>query len=88
MNSAVVKGLYRGAKHGVLTSKQGRNFYKGNKTGSTGRHTKHGSYVIEWNKVRTYPVPDLTDFKLKAYVSHRTEKVSSKMPSPDDFIRL
>ena len=22
-----------------------------------GDHTKHGSYVIDWNKVRTYVVP-------------------------------
>ncbi|PVU97144.1 hypothetical protein BB559_002132 [Furculomyces boomerangus] len=82
----VIKGLHRGAKHGVLTSKQGRNFYKGNKSGSTGRHTKHGSYVVEWSKVRTYVVPDMTDFKLKPYVSHRTEKIVSKLPVAEDFI--
>lgn len=30
-----------------------------------GRHTKYGGYVIEWNKVRTYAVPqNLKDFKV------------------------
>ena len=31
-----------------------------------GRHTKHGGYVIEWNKVRTYVVPpELKSFKVR-----------------------
>jgi hypothetical protein len=31
-----------------------------------GRHTKHGDYVIEWHKVRTYIVPEaLKDFKVR-----------------------
>ena len=31
-----------------------------------GRHTKHGGYVIEWRKVRTYVVPaGLKDFKVR-----------------------
>ena len=31
-----------------------------------GRHTKHGDYVIEWHKVRTYVVPQaLKDFKVR-----------------------
>ncbi len=30
-----------------------------------GRHTKYGGYVVEWNKVRTYAVPqNLKDFKV------------------------
>ena len=27
-----------------------------------GRHTKHGGYVVDWEKVRTYVAPDLKDF--------------------------
>ena len=34
-----------------------KGFYKGTRTGSMGRHTKYGGYVIEWKKVRTYVVP-------------------------------
>jgi large subunit ribosomal protein L41 len=50
-----------------LTTKDvGRGFYKGNRTGAMGRHTKFGGYVIEWNKVRTYVVPpNLKDFKVR-----------------------
>lgn len=55
-------GRYR---HARLTTKDvGKGFYKGNRTGSMGRHTKYGGYVIEWEKVRTYVVPDLKNFKV------------------------
>ena len=41
-----------------LTTKQvNGGYYKGNRTGSMGRHSKHGNYIIEWHKVRTYVVP-------------------------------
>ena len=49
-----------------LTTKDvNKGFYKGNRTGSMGRHTKYGGYVVEWDKVRTYVVPDLKDFKVR-----------------------
>lgn len=32
--------------------------------GAMGRHTKRGGYFIEWEKVRSFVVPDLTDFKV------------------------
>ena len=49
-----------------LTTKQtNKGYYKGTGTGSTGTHTKHGGYVIDWDKVRTYVVPEnLKDFKV------------------------
>lgn len=61
--SLSVVGQYR---HLKLTTKDvAKGFYKGNRTGSMGRHTKYGGYVIEWNKVRTYAVPEnLKDFKV------------------------
>ncbi|KAL8793564.1 MAG: hypothetical protein Q9195_003826 [Heterodermia aff. obscurata] len=47
-------------------------FYKGNRTGSMGRHTKGGGYMIEWRKVRTYVVPaNLADFQLTPFVRGR-----------------
>ena len=50
-----------------LTTKDvNKGFYKGNRTGSMGRHTKYGGYIIEWEKVRTYAVPDLSDFQVGA----------------------
>lgn len=46
-----------------LTTKQvNGGYYKGNKTGSTGAHTRYGGYLIDWRKVRHFNVPDLTDF--------------------------
>lgn len=41
-----------------LTTKQaGKDYYKGTGSGAMGRHTKHGGYVLDYNKVRTYMVP-------------------------------
>ncbi|KAM0251504.1 hypothetical protein ACHAQJ_008125 [Trichoderma viride] len=61
-------GKYR---HLKLTTKDvGKGFYKGNRTGSMGRHTKYGGYIVEWNKVRTYVVPqNLSESKLTPFVS-------------------
>jgi large subunit ribosomal protein L41 len=37
-----------------------------------GRHTKHGGYIIEWEKVRTYAVPmGLKEFKVRDAVRIR-----------------
>lgn len=53
-----------------LTTKDiNKGYYKGNRTGSMGRHTKYGGYVIEWEKVRTYVVPSLEGFKVNSTVS-------------------
>lgn len=46
------------------TKKTNKGYYKGTGTGSTGSHTKHGGFIIDWDKVRTYVVPDLKDFKV------------------------
>ncbi|PQE12227.1 50S ribosomal 27 protein [Rutstroemia sp. NJR-2017a BVV2] len=56
-----------------LTTKQAnKGFYKGTGTGSTGRHTQHGGYIIEWDKVRTYVVPqNLKDTKLTPFVTRK-----------------
>ncbi|KAI0870000.1 putative ribosomal protein [Hypoxylon argillaceum] len=49
-----------------------KGFYKGTRTGSMGRHTKYGGYIIDWNKVRTYVCPpDLDTFKLTPFVSRK-----------------
>ncbi len=70
-------GLYR---HLKLTTKDvNKGFYKGNRTGSMGRHTKYGGYVIEWNKVRTYAVPqNLKDFKVGSMVAVSLAMVPSQ----------
>ncbi|XP_060198952.1 uncharacterized protein LOC132627567 [Lycium barbarum] len=54
----------------ILTTKRvPRGFYKGKNCKPTGFHTRKGGYVIMQEKLPNYVVPDLTDFKLKPYVS-------------------
>lgn len=62
--------LFRQIERLALTTKQtNKGYYKGTGTGSTGRHTKHGGYIIEWEKVRTYVVPsNRPDFKVSRKV--------------------
>lgn len=64
------KVLLRSLRRLALTTKQvNGGFYKGTGSGSMGRHTKHGGYIIEWAKVRTYVVPeDLKDFKVRRHM--------------------
>jgi hypothetical protein len=58
--------MFRRYRKLPLTTKDiNKGFYKGNRTGSMGRHTKFGGYVIEWEKVRTYVVPEgMAQFKV------------------------
>ncbi|KAI2472913.1 mitochondrial ribosomal protein L27-domain-containing protein [Annulohypoxylon bovei var. microspora] len=64
-------------KFRLTTKDVNKGFYKGTRTGSMGRHTKHGGYVIDWTKVRTFVVPaNLDNFKLTPFVTkmvHRTK---------------
>ncbi|CAG8690443.1 14246_t:CDS:2, partial [Acaulospora morrowiae] len=61
MPFGVERALYRGAKRYPMTSKKGHNYYKGTGSGSMGRHTSRGGFIIDLRKVRTYVVPDLSD---------------------------
>ncbi|KAK3059918.1 hypothetical protein LTS18_009766, partial [Coniosporium uncinatum] len=69
--------LQRSVRRLALTTKQGpKDYYKGTRTGSMGRHTKYGTYKIEWNKVRTYVYPEnMAEFKLTPFVATRVEIV-------------
>ncbi len=62
--------LFRRLRRLALTTKQvNGGFYKGTGSGSMGRHTKHGGYIIDWRKVRTYVVPrNLEDFKVHGLI--------------------
>ncbi|KAL2075453.1 hypothetical protein VTL71DRAFT_396, partial [Oculimacula yallundae] len=54
----------------ALTTKQtNKGYYKGTGSGSMGSHTKHGGYLMDWDKVRTYVVPDLSNFKLTPFIT-------------------
>ena len=50
----------------LTTKDTNKGYYKGNRTGSMGSHTKYGTYIVDYNKVRTYVVPDLEGFKVCA----------------------
>ncbi|KAI1325027.1 mitochondrial ribosomal protein L27-domain-containing protein [Xylariaceae sp. FL0255] len=60
-----------------LTTKDiNKGYYKGNRSGSMGSHTKHGGYILDYKKVRTYVVPaDLDTFKLTPFVSNKIQQV-------------
>ncbi|TVY85065.1 Mitochondrial 54S ribosomal protein L27 [Lachnellula suecica] len=63
-----------------LTTKQtNKGYYKGTGTGSTGAHTKHGGYKIDYAKVRTYVVPaNLKDSKLTPFVTEKIKVVRGR----------
>jgi len=58
--------LLRRVRNFQLTTKNGpKDYYKGTRSGNTGRHTKHGGFVVDFDKVRTYVVPEgLANFKV------------------------
>ncbi|KAI9885213.1 MAG: hypothetical protein M1823_002985 [Watsoniomyces obsoletus] len=72
--------LFRRLRRLALTTKQvNGGYYKGNRSGSMGRHTKWGGYVIEWNKVRTYVVPsNLKDFTLTPFVTRKMKPLRGR----------
>lgn len=48
----------------LTTKDTNKGYYKGNRTGSMGSHTKYGTYKIDYKKVRTFVVPDLEGFSV------------------------
>jgi len=60
----------------LTTKRAGRGFYKGTRTGSMGRHTKYGGYVVDFEKVRRFIVPDLSRFTVSTVAS--TNQVCAK----------
>lgn len=66
--------LQRAIRRLALTTKQGpHNYYKGNRTGALGKHTKWGGYKIDYSKVRTYVCPDLAGFNVSNFLLHSPE---------------
>lgn len=60
--------LGRALRRLALTTKQaGKDYYKGTGSGAMGAHTKWGGYKVDPNKVRTYKVPDMTDFPVRLF---------------------
>ncbi|EEF31278.1 conserved hypothetical protein [Ricinus communis] len=62
----------------ILSSKRApHDYYKGKNCKPTGFHTRKGGYVIVPEKLPNYVVPDLTDFKLKPYVSQCATQIKT-----------
>ncbi|KAI1183205.1 mitochondrial ribosomal protein L27-domain-containing protein [Nemania serpens] len=71
--------LKRFRKLPLTTKDIKKGFYKGTRTGSMGRHTKFGGYIIDWSKVRTYVVPaGLDTFKLTPFVTSKVEPTKGR----------
>lgn len=61
------KVLQRHVSRLTLTTKQtGKGYYKGTRSGAMGWHTHLGKYIIDHSKVRTYVVPNLKGFEVRA----------------------
>ncbi|EEE57383.1 hypothetical protein OsJ_07543 [Oryza sativa Japonica Group] len=67
---------------GILSSKRApRDYYKGKNCKPTGFHTRKGGYVMVDEKLPRFVVPDLTDFKLKPYVSQCARDITASSAS-------
>jgi len=60
------QALFRRIRNFQLTTKQGpKDYYKGTGSGRMGDHTKYGGYIVNYDRVRTYCVPqNLDSFKV------------------------
>ncbi|KAI3992931.1 hypothetical protein MKX01_009674 [Papaver californicum] len=69
----------------ILSSKRApKDYYKGKNCKPAGFHTRKGGYVVVDEKLPNYVVPDLTDFKLKPYVSQCAVEVkTTEQPNED-----
>uniref|UniRef100_A0A0D9VID3 39S ribosomal protein L41-A, mitochondrial n=1 Tax=Leersia perrieri TaxID=77586 RepID=A0A0D9VID3_9ORYZ len=66
----------------ILSSKRApRDYYKGKNCKPTGFHTRKGGYVMVDEKLPRFVVPDLTDFKLKPYVSQCARDITASTAS-------
>ncbi|KAH7419437.1 50S ribosomal protein-like protein YmL27 [Cadophora sp. MPI-SDFR-AT-0126] len=74
------QALAKRLKRLALTTKAtNKGYYKGTGTGPMGTHTKHGGYIIDWDRVRTYVVPqNLKDFKLTPFVTKNMKRTQGR----------
>jgi len=65
-NMRPTQALFRRIRNFQLTTKQGpKDYYKGTGSGRMGDHTKYGGYIVNYDRVRTYCVPqNLDSFKV------------------------
>jgi len=72
---------FRRINRGLTTPKcMPKDWYKGRGCRALGRHTKHGRYIIEKDRVPILVVPNLEGFPLKPYVPYSTPKAPNNIP--------
>ncbi|KAF2400693.1 50S ribosomal protein-like protein YmL27 [Trichodelitschia bisporula] len=78
--------LLRSIRRLQLTTKQaGKDYYKGTGSGSMGRHTKRGGYVVEYRKVRSYVCPaGLDKFELTPFVAKQIKTEKFTLPLDEE----
>ncbi|NXL97452.1 RM41 protein, partial [Tyrannus savana] len=81
--SQLARGLVRGAdRMSPFTSKRGpRTFNKGRGAKNLGVLTSSKKFLLVKEMVPEFVVPDLTDFKLRPYVSYRAPEGSEPAPT-------
>jgi len=89
-SASLLKAAPSSVKRLPLSTKQAANkggFYKGTRVGSMGWHTKHGKYIIDLRKVRTYVPPideDSANWKAQIGQQKLTPFVSKHINPPKD----
>ncbi|KAH8897050.1 hypothetical protein GQ53DRAFT_742899 [Thozetella sp. PMI_491] len=77
-----LRAVYR--KLRLTTKDMNKGFYRGNRTGTMGRHTKYGGYRIDWRRVRTYVCPPLDGFKLTPFVTANMRRTFGQYTGDED----
>lgn len=62
-----------------MTTKLGHQYYKGTRTGKMGQKTRHGGFLVQWSRVRTF-VPPSGDCELLPFVSRRIQATKGTYP--------
>ncbi|KAJ3097754.1 hypothetical protein HDU97_004569 [Phlyctochytrium planicorne] len=64
-----------------------KNVYKGTGSGSMGKWTSKGKFIIEQHKVRQFMVPDLNGFELTPYVDPTFKTKIRATHSVEDYFK-
>ncbi|CBX91521.1 hypothetical protein IAQ61_010866 [Plenodomus lingam] len=85
----------------LSTKQAGKEYYKGNRVGNTGKIDKFGNFAPDWSKIRTYVFPvqgtqyaELTPFVSRTIPTTQRSATRTAAPSPypahfsgDDYLR-
>lgn len=83
---ALLRSRFR--KLRLTTKDVNKGFYKGTRTGTVGRHTKYGGFIIDFSRVRTYVCPSLENFKVRRGGARRTASPCACLPWLGILVRV